>query len=257
MSKNILFVVEGERSEPRFLKRLVTVMRTYDSYDVYSYRTNIHKMLDGMFVGDEIDSDLDFLEYLRSLKNDEEQMNMLNRSFSDIFLFFDMDPQDQKHDRERLEKAAQYFDDSTNNGKLYLNYPMLESFRHISNLDDLSYLDVKVKKDDIRRYKEIVNREGLSSLSDISKIDETMMLKIIALNLRKANLLVTGNGSIPDPTSYENEITQTAILTKEYQSFFNKDELPVLNTCVFNTVDYSPERFFDKINELKISDLVM
>ena len=50
MSKNILFVVEGERSEPRFLKRLVTVMRTYDNYEVYSYKTNIYKMLDDMFV---------------------------------------------------------------------------------------------------------------------------------------------------------------------------------------------------------------
>ena len=72
MSKNILFVVEGERTEPRFLKRLIAVTRTHSDYKIFSYKTNIYKLLDGMFVGNEIDKDLDFLGYLRSCKGEEE-----------------------------------------------------------------------------------------------------------------------------------------------------------------------------------------
>ena len=43
MSKNILFVVEGGRSEPRFLHNLMRTFRSDVSYDVFTYRTNIHK----------------------------------------------------------------------------------------------------------------------------------------------------------------------------------------------------------------------
>lgn len=252
MSKNILFVVEGERTEPRLLKRLVKVMRTFENYEIFSYNTNIHKMLEGMFIGDEIDSDLDFLEYLRSRKCGEEERKTLSRSFSDIFLIFDLDPQDQKHNPDRLKKAAEFFSDSTENGKLYINYPMLESYRHIPNLDDLSYLNVRIKKEDICRYKEIASKEGTPQLSNISKIDESMMLRMIMLNLIKANLIINGGRCIPDPKSYIEDITQSALLLKEYEAYSTEEGLFVLNTCLFNPVDYNTTRFFAMLDEKKL-----
>lgn len=252
MSKNILFVVEGGRSEPRLLRRLVKVMRTFENYEIFSYNTNIHKMLEGMFVGDEIDSDLDFLEYLRSCKCDEEEKKTLGRSFSDIFLIFDLDPQDQKYNPDRLKKAAEFFNDSTENGKLYINYPMLESYRHIPNLDDLSYLDIRIRKEDICRYKEIASKEGTSQLSDISKIDESMMLRMIILNLMKANMIISGDRCVPDPESYTGDITQSALLSKEYEAYLTEDGLFVLNTCLFNPVDYNTTRFFSMLDENKL-----
>lgn len=251
MSKNILFVVEGGRAEPRLLKRLVKVMRTFDNYEIFSYNTNIHKMLEGMFIGDEIDTDLDFLEYLRSCRCDKKDKEVLSRSFSDIFLIFDLDPQDQKHNPDRLKKAAAFFSDSTENGKLYINYPMLESYRHIPNLDDLSYLDVKIRKEDIGGYKEIASKEGTPQLSDISKIDESMMLRMIILNLMKANLIVSGDRCIPDAETYTGDITQSALLEKEYETFFTENELFVLNTCLFNPVDYNTTGFFAMLDKQK------
>ena len=128
MSRNILFVLEGGRAEPRFLGKMVTLLRTQIDYEMFSYRTNLHKMLDGMFIGDKIDTDLDFVEYLRSCKTNPEDVKVLSNKFSDIFLFFDMDPQDQNYDIEKVRKALVYFNDSTKNRKLYINYPMFESF---------------------------------------------------------------------------------------------------------------------------------
>ncbi len=224
-------------------------MRTYGRYEIFSYGTNIHKMLNGMFVGDRIDDDLDFLEYLRSIEDDD----MLDKEFSDIFLIFDMDPQDPKYDPERLSEAAEYFRDSADNGKLYINYPMMESFKHIGNLDDLSYLEVKVDGKGIRRYKEIAAKEGCSQLSDISKIDEVTMMKVIVLNLRKANKVLNGDNGIPDHVIYD-RITQSAILSRELEMFSITGELPVLNTSVFNAIDYNSEHFYRKVRELQIAD---
>ena len=253
MSKYILFVVEGERKEPRFLEHLFTLMRTYSNYKILSYKTNIHKMLDGMFIGESIDDDLDFLEYLRSIK--EAESEILNNDFSDIFLIFDMDPQDQKFDRNRLSKAAEYFNDSTENGKLYINYPMMESYRHIPNLDDLSYLDVEVRSDDLHRYKEIAAKEGSPILSDISKIDEVMMIKMIVLNLRKANMVLNADKSIPGLGVYK-DITQSALLFRELNVFENMGKLPVINTCLFNSIDYNADRFYNKLDEMIIGGII-
>lgn len=241
-----MLVTEGNRSEPRLLKRLVEAFRTHYDYDVFWYNANLHQMLDELFVGDEIDKDLDFLEHLRSCRTNVSQGDILDKEFSDIFLVFDMDPQDQKYDPDRLMKATEYFNDSTENGKLYINYPMLESFRHFSNLEDLSYLDIMVDMDGIRRYKELVGREGLSALSDISKIDDSTILRITELNLRKANMITGGGRDVPSEVSYEG-ITQSSILTAQLDTFVGKGLIYILNTCVFNGFEYNPERFYERL----------
>ena len=186
MPRNVLFVTEGKR-EIRLLKRLIDSMGTFSDYEAFSYNANLHKMLEGMSKGGVIDPDIDFIGYLKTCKTNHEDRDALQRKFTDIFLIFDMDPQDPKYDPDLLKKALEYFNDSTDNGKLYINYPMLESYRHISNLDDLSFLYTKVESTAIRGYKEIANRDGIPELSDISKIDHDIMLKIVILNLRKAH----------------------------------------------------------------------
>ncbi len=248
MSKNILFVLEGGKAEPRFLKKIITLMRTYSEYEVFSYKTNLHHMLDGMFVGNDIDEDLDFLEYLKSCKTNKDETGILNRRFSDIFLIFDMDPHDQKYDPDKMAKAISYFDDSTDNGKLYVNYPMLESFKHIPCLDDLSYLDVTVNMDGVKRYKELVGTEGSKLLSDTAKIDEGMLIRIIVLNLMKANSILGYGTDVPDMEHYNDNMSQIDIFEHQCESLKRDGMLPVLNTCVFNIIDYNPNTFFKRLS---------
>lgn len=247
MSKNILFVLEGSWTEPRLLKRIVESMGLGMEYKVFCYNTNIHAMLDGMFVDDDIDEDLDFQEYLRSCRTGNDEGHILDESFSDIFLMFDMDPHDHRYDPKRLTKAAEYFDDSTDNGKLYINYPMVESFKHVSNLYDLSYLETRVDSNGIRSYKQLVGRDGLASLSDIAKIDDSTMMRLIELNLMKANMLVTGGRGVPSPDCYRDNLTQEIILSKQLAHYSNEGQLHVLNTSLFIAIDYNAERFFERM----------
>lgn len=246
MSRNILFILEGSRAEPRFLRKIITLTRTNDGYEFFSYNTNLHRMLSGMFVGDDIDDDLDFLEYLKSCKTNKDDAGVLDRKFSDIFLIFDMDPHDQNYDPDRVAKALSYFDDSTDNGKLYVNYPMLESFKHIPCLDDLSYLDVVVHRDDVRRYKELVGIEGSKLLSDTAKMDEQMLMRIIVLNLIKANKILDYGTDMPDMEHYHNNMSHVEIFEHQCESLDRDGVLPVLNTCVFNVIDYNPRKFFER-----------
>ena len=106
-------------------------------------------------------------------------------------------------------------------------------------------------KKDIRRYKEIVNKEGLRSLSDISKIDEQTMLKIALLNLRKANMIIENDNDIPDIWHYENAITQVKVFERQSQELQDNEKLFVLNTCIFNIIDYNPTTFYERISKLE------
>ena len=250
MSKNILFVLEGQRTEPRFLRKIVSLMRTYDNYEIFSYSANLYQMLDGMFKDGEIDNDLDFIEHLKSCKTNKDDNQILEKKFSDIFLFFDMDPQDQLYDSERLLKAIRYFNDSTDNGKLYINYPMFESLKHITNLEDLSFLDLEVNRDEIRNYKRIVDEQGIIELSDISKIDESTMMKIIILNLRKANKMVRNSIDVPSIETYEDVTSQQSLFGRQNNEYVDSGKVFVLNTCIFNTIDYNPGRFFETITKM-------
>ncbi|WII06907.1 hypothetical protein PED39_04780 [Methanomassiliicoccales archaeon LGM-RCC1] len=144
MTKDILFVLEGGEDGAQIPQGPHRSTRDDRDYSVFSYGTSLHKMLDGMFEGGDIDTDLDFQEYLKSCRTGSGG-DVLDRTFTDIFLMFDMDLQDQNFDSRRVRKALDYFDDSTENGKMYINYPMLNHIntshilmiRHISTKEFL------------------------------------------------------------------------------------------------------------------------
>ena len=140
MSKNVLFITEG-KNDTRFLKALLNTFRDGREYEVFVYNTSIHELLERLMSETGMDDDVDFMMFLKGCNTNKEQYELLDRKFTDIFLIFDMDPHHQRYDPERLKAAMEFFSDSTVNGKLYLNYPMLESFRHIPDPEGFGYLD--------------------------------------------------------------------------------------------------------------------
>ena len=62
-------------------------------------------------------------------------------------------------------------------------------------------------------------------------------------------MVVKGNRCIPDANTFSTSITQSAILSREYEAYYKEDELFVLNTCLFNPVDYNTTRFFELLKE--------
>lgn len=64
----------------------------------------------------------------------EDEKSVLMDSYTDKLLIFDFDPQDsffRNHRDEacrRFQKLMEFFSESTDHGKLYLSYPMIEAF---------------------------------------------------------------------------------------------------------------------------------
>lgn len=62
--------------------------------------------------------------------------------FSQIFLFFDYDFQNRLGTQKVngiLDEMLDFFSDETENGKLYINYPMIESLKYTKEIPDANY----------------------------------------------------------------------------------------------------------------------
>ena len=151
MSKNekIAFVVEGNKTEPQIISNIKEYF--FKGLDVVPIvlpnTTNIYTLWKKV---KEDDEETDIIEIVKeeALKQNQslkkiDRMNKLdfrkmNRDeFSEVYLFFDYDghndnlPKD-KNPNDVLKSMLKTFDNETENGKMYISYPMVEAIKDYS-----------------------------------------------------------------------------------------------------------------------------
>lgn len=232
----ILVLVEGQKTDPKLMKHLLEVYDIDQSHEIVSYNTNIYTLYNEMFQDGDPDS-LDILQILKEHEKDDTIRELLNQRFSDILLIFDLDPQDPLYAPEKVLTMMNYFVESSDMGKLYLNYPMVESFYHMKNIPDEEYNSYTVSMAELvaKLYKSRVNRENRNHDYHKFAVDKQECDTVIRQNIEKA-LLITGNAEpttsdLPDPVD---------VLTVQLDTIRDKQLLHVLCTCVFYIVDYNP-----------------
>lgn len=246
--RRVLFVTEGWNDEPRMLKAMHRIMMGTKPENIFVFGASVHQFLRRMFVDDEIDEDLDLVSVLME-DADEEQVRVLSQDFSDVYLVFDMDPQDSIYDDSRLVKAMKFFNDSTGNGKLYLNYPMMQSYRHLVGYMDTSFLCRKVTLNDCKDYKHLVDVDCCSypEIKNVGQYTREMFEMIIYLNLRKVNRLIRGFDTLPDRESYL-DWNLSELLDLQRNLLDSEGCIHVVNTSVFNAVDFNPNLVQDLVS---------
>jgi len=82
--------------------------------------------------------------------------------YSDILLIFDFDPHDPQFSDYKISEMINFFVESSDMGKLYLNYPMVEAFYHMKSIPDEEYNSYTVSMDELitKKYKQRVNCEN-------------------------------------------------------------------------------------------------
>jgi len=239
--KNVLFIAEGEKDEPLFITKMCREFRG-DSVTVYSYRTNIHILIAGLFGKDGLDEDIDLMSHLISREKDNVQKEILRKRFTDVFLVFDMDPQDTRIETDKIERMLSFFSDSADNGKLYLNYPMLESYKHLRTLNDPEFGERKVPLSEIRVYKQTAGKECHRHLRDVNKYTKMTFKALALMHLKKANRLI-GNGFVLPSKEEFLSRNGTEILREQDREMKETASIYVLNTSLFNIIDYNPSEF--------------
>ena len=250
----ILFIVEGSVREKQLYKKITKEMGI--SADIFAVCANIH-MLYSELKKEEFHLNIDdFLLTLDGVSEEDKGVIRKQRPFTYIYLMFDLDLQHYNiADYKNIERGLQdvremllKFNNETDPtiGKMYINYPMVESYRDCKNFSDETYVDAIVELEKISKYKELVGERGLKI--NLSKYTLDDLKKLTKLNIYKANYIVNNKF---DSISYDNylvELTQEKILEAEKYKIMKDKIINVLHSGFFFIADYwgNKNMFYDE-----------
>lgn len=144
--KNLL-IVEGNHEKNELFGLIFKCFPeiNIDMEDIWIYGTNIYMLYEDIVKEYECDwneQDVD-LPYVISKKKDKDNIQYKN-DFTNIILIFDYEHHDPNFDEDKILKMQKYFADSADVGKLYINYPMIESYQDFTSIPDNNFENSRI-----------------------------------------------------------------------------------------------------------------
>lgn len=243
---NVLYIVEG-KAEETLLSKLWNRFGIDLNYTVYRYNTNIHVLIELLFTDDKLDEDLDIVRVLKIHETDMAKKAILDRKFEYVYMIFDFDPQDSKLNLDKVGDMIDFFNDPADNGRLFINYPMVESYRHLKSLNDSEFKDRTVSIDTLKsgKYKELVNEECCKDLKQINRYTVDTYKDIIRMHICKENYLINKKFEMMSKEDFLDQ-TGSELLNVQKELIRNKSVVSVINTCIFTIVEHAPSQFFNE-----------
>jgi hypothetical protein len=141
------------------------------------------------------------------------------------------------------------FDEETENGKLYINYPMIESIWYVKELPDEHHVEYTVSRNECNNFKRLAREFSFYDSLDFILLREGEIppkekyLRIRdnwehlkSMNVRKANYIVSGRNAYP---ARKSDINQLAIFEGQLSKYVNHGELvAILNSFPIFIYDY-------------------
>lgn len=255
MSK-ILIVSEGQKPDKKIIEHLLNLYKNRDiEYEIVTYNTNIHIFYQNMKI--EYEDDIEDVQLIPILKEKNPEFNFNKDDFSEIYLFFDYDIHHREFERhddceilnKQLREMLKFFDDETGDrGKLYINYPMVESFFHIS-FDNINiFKDTDIELSEINAYKSnsCFSRIKGQFVQNSSRFDLEKINLICEQHIKKENYIISGNYIIPDYSIYSTS-NQLIIFENQVTKYVNIGKISVLSVFPRFIVDYFGEEVFNLI----------
>ena len=279
----ILFIFEGKKAEPTLYKTLKEIFHfeLKEEEILHYYCSNIFSLYDTIKEYGVFDGSINLINVLKEeaakhkeIKSDLDKIKY-SYEVSEIFLFFDYDirKQDEKNKLSIEEQNAKilelfsYFEneslDSERNGiKLYINYPMIESYRFFKKeLPDEDFKNYTFDLLSDKHFKQIVNEESyyqnlkylcfdMKKSGDLRSTDDEERSQKIRqnwlclkdMNIKKAHFICTDDYSIPHD---KDSINQRNIFRKQIEKYVKpRHEVAILNAF--------PLFWFEYIDETKL-----
>lgn len=183
-----LFIVEGNHEKNELIKFLLMFFPELciRDEDVLIYGTNIYMLYEAIVSAYEEDwdsQDVD-LPYVVSEKKGYE-IPLRKDDFINIVLIFDYERHDPNFSEDKICRMQKYFIDSTDVGKLYINYPMVESYRHFPDWpnDEFEDTNILVSLQPGKRYKSLITDSYVSGVLEwFHKVDDTLLKKFYMID---------------------------------------------------------------------------
>lgn len=213
-------IVEGEAREPVIINNIIRTFFAHDNVMIITLPAgqNIY-MLWKRLKADGFDTDI--IEVLKE-NNDElkRQLEGLERDdFSEVYLFFDYDGHQNNlsggenvASNDVVKQMLQGFDNETENGKLYISYPMVEALRDFEEGTCGRKTNCFVPLSDIGDYKNIsASRAVYQHFKDYDYLIWKNVMEVFTLKL---SCLMNRCNTI-SYDEYQNEVTPQTIFELE------------------------------------------
>ena len=243
----ILFVFEGGKAEPVIFDSIEKLFLSGEELCIVKCGFDLPTLYSKL---KECDEDL-----FRSLPLKENGINIpegkrMDTLFSQVFLFFDYDFQNRMGLEKLngiLDDMLEFFNDETENGKLYINYPMVESLKYTKELPDDNYYKYVATRQECVDHHFKGNAENYAYSSakgyrfiDLSKTEEATVISnwenLKLQNVKKANYLLSGEKGMPDD---KETINQPAIFEAQKTQYVEAlDSVAVLNSFPLFLYEY-------------------
>jgi len=254
----ILFILEG-KTERRIVDTLKHLYFSDKEEEiVYCFENNIYQLYDALIrdYGDfsNINGSVDLFAILKKKHPDSDLSKVKKVSdISEIFLFFDYDFQhayqikEQHPERElaniiheddnKLQQMFSYFNEETDKGMLFINYPMSEALFYTKELPDLNYNQYQVTLEKCRHglFKRLTDEHTtykgqagllISHPRDIVKAHNNWE-HLRAQNLKKAYFLCWGKDELPH--NYE-VVSQDRVFHAEMKYYDKTQHISILSS---------------------------
>lgn len=206
MSKEnyILMVFEGAKTEPQILENLKTYFLNESDKKIVKavYGTVIYGLYKKFFPNNELDDELALFDLLKKEIKVPELKDIEIEFVSEIYLFFDYDSHATNAGNEKLETMLQFFDNETENGKLYVSYPMIEAIQHLKEDIDFKETIEECNKE----YKNLVKENRDKCFENLSWLKKEHWDRIIQEHSKKANFIVNDDFVFPSQIFEQSEI---------------------------------------------------
>lgn len=255
-NEKILFIFEGKKKEPYIMQIIKELYFKNYKYVFISYCSNIQSLFNEL----NKDDDLDLVGLLKENETKhpelEKKLEKCNwDEFSEIYLFFDYDikkPDEYNKDsletqNEKIKEMLELFDNETEKGKLYINYPMVESIRYFKKeLPDEYYYtyttNLFIGKEFKREAHNSSHYKNLDFITSKNKNQESNWKHIIDLNIKKANHICSDLNELP---SKKISINQQEIFKNQLSKYVSKNEIAILNSFPLFLYEYFPINYFN------------
>lgn len=254
VGNKILFVFEGRKTEPKIFRNISKLFfspaNTPISYFYVFLGTNIYQLCNEVLE----DPDLDLFVLLKQRSNVKqlvtnigdtvkETESLRRDDFSEIYLFFDFENHDQNSNLSKLKELVTFFNNETDHGKLFINYPMVESLKDY-NPSKAQYQRCLVNVSDNIHYKKSVGE--YTGNAHFGQYNIELWEELILYFVNKANCLINSNFEKPEYEVYRNDFNQLTILRKQIE-YWNGNVAFMLNSIPFFLIDYFGKDFYDSI----------
>lgn len=261
----IAIIYEGLKTEPQFFKNIAQQFFPNQDFAEIALEAAYNGNLFDFNRKIEFDKNLDIISQIQEHINKnlpekekakfKQFMSKSRDDFEEIYLFFDFDlhhdlyncqekpPLSIKMLKEKLDilkKLLDYFNNETDQGKLYINYPMAESLKDLRLINSCdNRCTENIAK--INSYKKILN-DAAQDFLNVSRYNFSTWAHFAKHAVKKANCIINGQYELPCYYEFINSLTQNNLFEQQETLVLENNQVFIINSIPLFLLEYFGEK---------------